>query len=150
MAEGNPFELVRRKRALADLDEEMRAHIEQDTQDNMDRGMSPAEAHRQALLTFGNVARIKEDTRDVWAWTWLRDALQDLRYAVRMLRRNPGFAAVSVATLALGIGANIAIFSVLHGALLRPLPYPNPEEVVAVESRHRRSTSLTPAIGCAR
>ena len=134
MAEGNPFGLVRRKRALADLDEEMRAHIEQDTQDNMDRGMSPAEAHRQALLKFGNVARIKEDTRDVWAWTWLRDALHDLRYAVRMLRRNPGFAAVSVATLALGIGANIAIFSVLQGALLRPLPYPNPEEVVAVST----------------
>jgi putative ABC transport system permease protein len=134
MAGRDLFGFARRRRALTALDREIQNHIQQDTQDNIDRGLSPAEAHRQALLKFGNVARIREDTHDVWVWTWLRDALQDLRCALRMLRRNPGFASVSILTLVLGIGANIAIFAVVHAALLKPLSYPNPDRVVAVST----------------
>jgi putative ABC transport system permease protein len=146
MVRRDTFGFARRRRALADLDREIRAHIEQDIQDNIDRGMSPAEAHRQALLKFGNVARVKEDTHDVWAWRWLRDALQDLGYAIRILRRNPGFASVSVLTLALGIGANIAIFAVVQAALLRALPYPNPDEVVAVSTYIPQLSTRVPSL----
>jgi putative ABC transport system permease protein len=81
--------MKRAKRALNGLDDDIRAHIERETQDNLDRGMSPDEARRQALLKFGNVALVKEDTRRVWVWTWLDEACRDLRYAARTLRRNP-------------------------------------------------------------
>src|SRR5262245_33315405 len=89
----------RRRRALDDLDRDMRDHIERETQDNIDRGMTPADARRLAMLTFGNVALAKEDTRRVWIWAWLDEARQDLRFAARTLRKNPTFAAAATATL---------------------------------------------------
>ncbi|HEY6292993.1 MAG TPA: ABC transporter permease [Terriglobia bacterium] len=124
--------MKRSKNMLNDLDQDIRDHIEQETQDNIDRGMSPEEARYAALRKFGNVTRVKEDTREVWSFGWLEHLRQGLRFGLRQLRRNPGFAAVAVLSLALGIGATTAIFSVVNGVLLKPLPYPHQERLVEV------------------
>ena len=121
--------MARTRRPLDGLDDEMRDHIERETEDNIDRGMTPAEARRHAMLKFGNVARASEDTRRVWVWRWLDEARQDLRYATRTLLKNRGFAVAAAATLALAIGASTTMFSVLNAVLLRPLPYRAAEQL---------------------
>jgi predicted permease len=126
----------RRKRMLEDLDQNIRDHIEMERQDNIERGMSPEEARYAALRKFGNVIRVTEETREVWSFIWIEQLFQDVRYGVRALLKNPVFTIVAVLTLALGIGANTAIFSVVEGAVLAPLPYPQPDRLVMVsESR---------------
>jgi predicted permease len=125
--------MSRRKRMLDDLDQDIREHIEMETRDNIECGMSPEEARYAALRKFGNVTHVKEDTRAVWRFLWLEQLWQDIRYGLRTLAKSPGLAAVAILTLALGIGANTAIFSLIDAVMLRSLPVENPSELVLMK-----------------
>ena len=117
----------------AELDREVRAHLELEAEEREQEGLTPEEARYAARRAFGNVVSNKEDARAAWGWTWLERLAQDGRYAFRMMRKNPGFAAVAVLSLALGIGGTTAVFSVLDAAVLRPLPVRDPERLVIVQ-----------------
>ncbi|MGO8790798.1 MAG: ADOP family duplicated permease [Terriglobia bacterium] len=119
-----------RKRMMDDLDQDIRDYIERETQDNIERGMPPEEARYAALRKFGNVTRIKEETRDIWSLVWLEQLWQDIRFGLRQLRRSPGFAVVAALTLALGIGSSTAIFSVVYPVFVEPYPYRGADRMV--------------------
>ena len=124
--------LFRPRKAENELDAEMRDHLERQTNENLRRGMTPQAAHRQAMLSLGGVEQVKEECRDERPVRMLADLWRDLRHSVRGLARRPGFTAVAAITMALGIGANTAVFSVVYGVLMRPLPFANGNRIVVL------------------
>src|ERR1051325_8434173 len=122
--------MFNRKRREADLERELRSHLELEAAEQSDR-MSPQEARYAARRALGNTTLIKEATRESWGWMWLDRLAQDARYAMRMLRANPGFTAIAILTAGVGIGANTSIFAMLDAVLLHPLPYRDADRLVS-------------------
>lgn len=118
------------KKREKELDKEIEHHLQMAAAERGERGASMLEAESGARREFGNVGLVKEVARDTWGWAWLEDLYEDARYGLRMLRKNPGFTIVAVLSLALGIGATTAVFSVVYGVLVNPYPYPNSERMV--------------------
>ena len=131
-------QLVSRRQLTRDLSDEISQHIDEKTDELVQRGMPREEARRAARREFGNVTLLEERGREVWRWTIVEDLISDTRYGFRQLRKSPAFAAAAVLTLALGIGANTAVFSVVNAVILRPLPFPEPHRLVSVQSRYTR------------
>src|SRR5271169_22695 len=124
--------IFRRREVYSDLAEEMRLHLEERTEQLIGEGMSRREAEQAARRAFGNSTLLEERSREVWQWPFLQSIGTDLKLVFRRLGKSPGFATTVILTLAIGIGANTAVFSVLNSVLFKPLPYPNPEQLVAV------------------
>jgi predicted permease len=127
----------------ADLADEVRSHIEMETQDGIDRGMSPQRAREAARSRVGNAALIQERARDTWGFPSLESLFKDIRYGFRAMRRSPAFSLVVILTFALGVGVNTAIFSVVHTVLLKPLPYPDSERLVWFGESTAKATGIS-------
>ena len=135
-----------RRQAEEGLQEELRLHLELERRRLLNGGVSDGDASRLARRKLGNSLLIREGVHDAWSWRWLDDLVRDLRHTLRGLRRSPGFAATVTLILALGIGANIAMFSIVYGLLVRPLPYPDAGAIVRIgelSALGRRSDMLS-------
>ena len=141
------WERFSRQRRETDLDRELRDHLDLEAEDHTGSGSSPEESRLGAVRAFGNLPLVKDDVREAWGWMWLDRLSQDVRYVIRSLRKAPGFAVVVVLTLALGVGANAAVFSVLDTVLLRPLPFPEADRTVnlAWDAGDYLQSGLSPA-----
>ena len=133
-----------------DLDRELRYDMDRRVDDMMKNGLGEAEARRQASIQFGGVAQVQEEVRDTWIWRWLDALVFDVRYSIRGLVKSWGFALGTGAVLALAIGATIAIFSVVNTVLLQPLPYPDAERIVSVETFWTNTGRASPDSGAVR
>ncbi|HEY4742499.1 MAG TPA: ABC transporter permease [Candidatus Acidoferrales bacterium] len=131
--------LFRRRQADRELDEEIREHLDRLTEDHRARGLDPLQAWEAALREFGNVELAKENCRDARSVNWIQNFIQDVRFGTRMLLKSPGVTAVVVIALALGVGANTAIFSIVDGFLLRPLPVPSPEQITVLAIQQKNA-----------
>lgn len=129
--------LFRRRNAAARLDQELQFHLEQQFTENVAAGMDPAEARSAALRLFGNPTVVREEAQSAWSWSSLGKAWRELRYAGRTLRRSPGFAALAVTVMALGIGATTSLFTIVRSVLLKPLPFAEPDKLVGVYEHFR-------------
>lgn len=141
------FRLERRK---AELDDEIAAHLALAAADKQEQGADAESAQHEARREFGGVALVKDITREAWGWVWLERLLQDARYALRQMRKSPGFAAAIIGTLAVGIAAATTMFTVVDGVLLRPLPYPHASRLVnVIEGRARTDSGDVPYLDIA-
>src|ERR1700680_1507588 len=122
----------RRVQQDADLDRELRTHLDLQAEEKQEAGMSSEKASYAAHRAFGNTTLVTEDVRELWRWTWLERLIQDSRFGLRQLRKSPGFTAVAILTLALGIGANTAIFTLVHAVMMKSLPVPNPGQLYSL------------------
>ncbi len=138
--------LFRRDQVERELDEELRFHLERETADNIARGLKPSEARRKANRSLTDIESRKEECRDMRHLNIVDNFIQDLRYALRSLRKNPGFAALAVLVGALGIGANTAVFSVVNAVLLKPLPFHDPNHIVTLTSVWRNTGKRLPLV----